>query len=259
MKGWICLHRKILESDVWMDDEEPFDKRSAWVDLLLMANHKENSMIFDGHKLVVERGQIVTSVRKLSLRWNRSVKWTLRVLRLFEELEMIEKKSDNKKTLLTIVNYGVYQDGGYTEDNTTDNTEETQRDTRRITQRKRRGTTNNNDNNELNNDNNKGRAVYYPEDELLNDAFKDYVAMRKEIKKPLTSSALKLAMNTLSKLSGDDSDLAIAILNQSILNSWQGLFPLKKEKTEKPKNKFNNFEGRSYDAVELEKKFLGVI
>ena len=72
MKGWICLHRKILESDVWMDDEEPFDKRSAWVDLLLMANHKENSMIFDGHKLVVERGQIVTSVRKLSSRWRWS-------------------------------------------------------------------------------------------------------------------------------------------------------------------------------------------
>lgn len=256
MKGWISLHRKIQESDIWVD-EEPFDKRSAWIDLLLLANHKDNSMIFEGHKLVVERGQIVTSVRKLSLRWNRSVKWTLKVLRLFEELEMIQKKSDNKKTLLTIVNYGIYQDGGYTEDNTEDNTKETQRNT----QRKRSGTTNNNDNNELNNElnnvNNKGRAVYYPENESLNDAFKDYVAMRKEIKKPLTSSALKLAMNTLSKLSGDDSDLAIAILNQSILNSWQGLFPLKKEKTEKPKNKFVNFEGRQYDTMELEKKLNG--
>lgn len=241
--GWICLHRKIQESDVWLD-EEPFDKRSAWVDLLLLANHKDNSMIFDGHKLVVERGQIVTSVRKLSLRWNRSVKWTLKVLRLFEELEMIEKKSDNKKTLLTIVNYGVYQDGGYTEGNTTDNTEETQRDTQRITQRKRRGTTNNNDNNAPNNELNNGNNVnnkYYPEDELLNEAFEGYVAMRKEIKKPLTSKAIELAKNKLSKLSCNDSDTAIAILNQSVLNSWQGLFPLREEKKEEPRSIVNEW------------------
>ena len=247
MMGWICLHRKIQESDIWTD-EEPFDKRSAWVDLLLLANHKDNSMIFDGHKLVVERGQIVTSVRKLSLRWNRSVKWTLKVLRLFEELEMIEKKSDNKKTLLTIVNYGLYQDGGYTEDNTTDNAEETQRDT----QRKRRGTTNNNGNNK-----------YYPEDESLNEAFVDYVDMRKKIKSPMTDRAIELAKKNLMELSGGDTSKAIAIVNQSIMNSWKGLFPLKEPQSSsppakpKPKNGFINFEGRQYDPIELEKIFNG--
>lgn len=236
MKGWISLHRKIQESDIWID-EEPFDRRSAWIDLLLLANHKDNTMIFDGHKLVVERGQIVTSVRKLSLRWNRSVKWTLRVLRLFEELEMIQKKSDNKKTLLTIVNYGLYQDGGYTEDNTADNTEETQRDTQRKRRGIHRGTTNNNDNNVLNNELNNVNNIgpeYYP-DESLNQAFKDYVAMRKQMKKPMTKKAIELAMNKLAKLSGNDNDTAVAILEQSILNSWQGLFPLK-EKVEKPKS-----------------------
>ena len=74
-------------------------------------------------------------------------------------------------------------------------------------------------------------TVYYPEDELLNQAFLDYIEMRKKIKKPLaTDRAIKLAMNNIEKLSGGDNDVAIQIIEQSIMNSWQGLFPLKEEK-----------------------------
>lgn len=73
---------------------------------------------------------------------------------------------------------------------------------------------------------------YYP-DEQLNQAFLDYLDMRKKIRKPATERAISLAMNKLKTLStlpfSDymDNDLAIRILEQSTLNSWQGLFPLK--------------------------------
>lgn len=107
-KGWICLHRKIQECDLWLDDE-PFDRRSAWVDLLLSANHENKDMIFDGHKITIERGQLITSVRKLSIRWGWGKDKTLKFLKLLEELEMIEKNSDSRRTLLTIVNYDNYQ------------------------------------------------------------------------------------------------------------------------------------------------------
>lgn len=80
----------------------------------------------------------------------------------------------------------------------------------------------------------RGRT-YYPNDEELNHAFSDYVDMRKQIKKPMTDRAIELAMKKLQNLAaipfsdGDvmDHDLAIQILNQSIMNSWLGLFPLK--------------------------------
>lgn len=68
--------------------------------------------------------------------------------------------------------------------------------------------------------------LYFPEDEQLDSAFKDYVEMRKALKKPMTKKALELAINKLNALSGCDSQIAIAIVNQSIMNSWQGLFPL---------------------------------
>ena len=74
-------------------------------------------------------------------------------------------------------------------------------------------------------------TVYYPNDEILDKAFSDYVAMRKQIKKPLTDRAIELAIKKLNELSGGDNDTAIKIIEQSIMNSWQGLFPLKDVKT----------------------------
>lgn len=70
-------------------------------------------------------------------------------------------------------------------------------------------------------------VVYYPNDTVLDGAFKAYVQMRVKIKKPMTDRAIELAMKELEKLSGGDADTAVAILEQSILNSWQGLFALK--------------------------------
>lgn len=84
----------------------------------------------------------------------------------------------------------------------------------------------------LGKDKGKGKEpkVYYPNDEELNQAFIDYVEMRKKIKKPLaTERAIKLAMNNLQKLSDGDNEVAIKILEQSIVGSWQGLYPLKDE------------------------------
>ena len=70
-------------------------------------------------------------------------------------------------------------------------------------------------------------ACRYSENDALNTAFTDYVEMRKQIKKPMTDKAVELAKSKLEKLSRGNVEVAIAILNQSVLNSWQGLFELK--------------------------------
>lgn len=57
-------------------------------------------------------------------------------------------------------------------------------------------------------------------------AWLDYVEMRKKIKKPMTPRAMELAMQKLAELMRAGHDPA-RVLNQSTLNSWQGLFELK--------------------------------
>lgn len=56
--------------------------------------------------------------------------------------------------------------------------------------------------------------------------------MRKKIKKPMTDRAIELSVRKLEDLSKNafgemDEGMAIKILEQSIMNCWQGLFPLK--------------------------------
>lgn len=109
-KGWIKLYRQIQDCEIWFcDQEEPFDRRSAWIDLLLLANHRDKNTIFDGKAIVIQRGKYLCSVRKLAERWGWGKDKTLNYLRLLENLGMIKKESDSRKTLLTIVNYDIYQ------------------------------------------------------------------------------------------------------------------------------------------------------
>lgn len=71
MEGWISIHRQIQEHWIWKS-KEPFDKRSAWIDLLLMVNHQKEKIEFDNTIIEVERGQRITSLEKLANRWNWS-------------------------------------------------------------------------------------------------------------------------------------------------------------------------------------------
>lgn len=107
---WIKVHRKIRESALWESDE-PFDRRSAWIDLLLEANVKDHDVFYKGSVIKVKRGDVYTSIRKLAARWHWSTGKVTRFLKILAQLGMIRKHENVKNvTLLTIVNYGVYQD-----------------------------------------------------------------------------------------------------------------------------------------------------
>ena len=69
--GWIKLHRKLQDCWIW-DNKEPFDKRSAWTDLLLSAMHNDKKIFSDNEIKIIKRGSYMTSVVKLSERW----KWS---------------------------------------------------------------------------------------------------------------------------------------------------------------------------------------
>ncbi|AQN32192.1 DnaD domain protein [Mammaliicoccus sciuri] len=150
MAGWISLHRSI-ENHWLYEEDRKFSKFEAWVDLLLMVNHKDNKTIMDGKLVTVKRGQRITSLRKLGDRWKWSLTKVDSFLRLLEQDKMIVVKKDTKKTLVTIVNYDVYQNVDLEKRHRKDRekTEKEHRKDREKTQKK----TNNNDNKE-NNENN---------------------------------------------------------------------------------------------------------
>lgn len=95
MQGWISLHRRIVDHWIWQ--EKPFDKRSAWIDLLIIANHQENKFLLGNELIEVQRGSFVTSELKLMERWGWSKTKLRNFIKLLEEDGMIIKKTDKKR------------------------------------------------------------------------------------------------------------------------------------------------------------------
>ena len=96
-----------------------------------------------------------------------------------------------------------------------------QKDQKKTTKRPQKDTINN----EKNDKNEKKYINISPQ---LEDAINDFKEYRKKIKKPMTDKAVELLIDKLNKLASDD-ETKIAILNQSIMNGWQGVFPLKQD------------------------------
>lgn len=77
-------------------------------------------------------------------------------------------------------------------------------------------------------------------------ALEGFIEMRKKIKKPLTEQWLKLIKDKLEKMYPWKEYLQIKVLNNSISNSRQGIFPLKEEEKTEAKSKYNPFEDLSW-------------
>lgn len=106
-KGWIKVHRQLQDCYLWND--KPFNQGAAWVDLLLLANHKDTTIIFDKKPMLVSAGCLITSSVKLSERWGWSRGKVNRFLNALRDERMIELDVNAKRTAITIVNYSVFR------------------------------------------------------------------------------------------------------------------------------------------------------
>ncbi len=87
-------------------------------------------------------------------------------------------------------------------------------------------------------------------EENLEEALARFEKFRWQIRKPLTAEGKELLREELCRIGKNDRE-RVAILNQSIMNGWSGIYPPRKEK---PKNAFHNFKERDevdYDALVL--------
>ena len=75
----------------------------------------------------------------------------------------------------------------------------------------------------------------------------DFIKMRKLIKSPLTDKALSMMTNKLMKMDSTP-DGQIAILEQSVMNSWKGIFPVQQDKRQGRKSSYE------FEMEELSRK-----
>ena len=107
MDGWVKIHRKIIENHLWLC--EKFTRSQAWIDLLLLANHKDGFFYMRGVKVDIKRSQIGWSEKKLSNRWSWSRTKVRKFLKDLEKEHQIKIIKSNVTQIVTIINYDMYQ------------------------------------------------------------------------------------------------------------------------------------------------------
>ena len=236
--GWISIHRKIQDNIIWND--KPFNRGAAWIDLIMLANHENKKIIFNGSMVEIKRGEKITSLRKLSERWGWSRGKTKKFLNLLKDENMIEFKTDHQKTTYKIVNYNVYQN----EDLDKRATEKPLNDQQKATE-KPLNDTNNNINN-YNNVNNNTKGVVDSEMNLENPQLKELIQLYQSCGFGLiTPYSAKVLNDYMAKYSFEWVKEAIEISEQNGIRTLayiRGVLNKKKTAADKPKNSFRKKE-----------------
>lgn len=105
MKGYIKLYRKLLCNPIF---KNPY-LLQLFIYCLLKANHSEGKAFYGADEIIIMPGQFVTGRFELSAALGGNASSTYKRLKRLESLTMVGLQSNNKNTLVTVLNWESYQ------------------------------------------------------------------------------------------------------------------------------------------------------
>lgn len=104
--GWIKLHRQLRDHPRFRD--------AAWVQVwtwvLMSATHATVDMMFDGQRITLNPGQLITSVKTICRDTGQTPAVVRRILNTLEIDKQISKQTDNRRTLLSVTCWDQFQE-----------------------------------------------------------------------------------------------------------------------------------------------------
>lgn len=119
MAGWVKWYRD-AEINPVLEDSEGFDRTHAFLWMVMRANYKRVYITINGRRRRLDRGQFLTSVRKLAAAWGWGTKKVTKFLEELESNAMITRKRYHGGTIITVENYSKFQDAGNSLGDTSD-------------------------------------------------------------------------------------------------------------------------------------------
>ena len=151
MKGWISLHRKILDNPILTRNKE-YSRLEAFIWFLLNVNHKPSKILIGNDIVALGVGERITSIKKLEHQFNWGNTKVRNYLKLLQNDNMIKFETNTQYTKIHVINYQEYQKNQHTNNTPTTNKQQTNN--------KRTHTNNNVLNNDKNNVNNRKVELY---------------------------------------------------------------------------------------------------
>lgn len=111
MSGFYLMHRGWMDNPVFK--AEPFTEREAWEWIISHAAYVDTVHRIGSSVVEIRRGQIAVTMRELADEWSWSKSRVFRVLKTFENADMIGTQTgtgmERTKTIITVCNYEYYQ------------------------------------------------------------------------------------------------------------------------------------------------------
>lgn len=104
--NWIALNRKMLDNPIVTKDAEYF---AVWIWLLLNAAYRPCDVLFNGVRKTLKAGQLVTSKNQIASTLKIESTKVQRILTTLQNALQIEQQPCSKNRLITITNWGLYQ------------------------------------------------------------------------------------------------------------------------------------------------------
>ena len=203
--GWIKLHRIAMDGPIWQNKN--LWRVFSWC--MMKASHKKHVQMVGLTKVELDPGQFIfgrdAASRETGL--PPSTVWTS--MQWLKSNNTIDIKSDNKKSVVTLVNWALYQSCDDESDSKTNGK----------SNRCRTATGHKQEDLSLRKDQKNDKTP-------LDQALDDFAEHRRKLKKPMTAKAEKLLRSKLDKLASTD-DQKIAIIEKSILGGWPDVYELK--------------------------------
>ena len=111
--GFIFLFRAVKDSSLWQSSE-PFDSRSAWLDLVMSASFDQKIINLDAIEITLARGELAKSTLTLADNWHWSRGKVRRFLESLKRQDMITTRPapGNRTIIIHITNYEKWQEKG---------------------------------------------------------------------------------------------------------------------------------------------------
>ena len=214
MSGYIKLFRGWRDTD-GLTPSKHFSDAEAWLWLLENATWKNTTRWnAKGEEIRLQAGQIHVSLRALASAWGWHESAVRRFLNRLEKVKKATQLKAQSGTVLTIENWAKYQICDTALDTDTDTAATQPRHTQEEGKERKE----------------KKKPIPFDLPEWVPvDAWDAFVDMRRSIKKPLSDRAKALSIKKLDELRKAGSDPRL-VLENSVMNSWQGLFDAKPPK-----------------------------
>lgn len=238
--GYIKLSRNLFKNPFWTEERQ-FSKCEAWIDLIQSARVEQSSVIINNKLIEVQRGQVPASIRYLAKRWSWGEQKVRTYLKLLIDCAMITQQQHRGETIITLVNYGTYNDKQHSNEveNNTRITQGQHTDNTGITQSIK--SIRSKELEELNNEKKEGEisakaeppprsikknldvSIFLEKLPFQSENFKQkfLLLLAQKKWKSKTDSAVWLAIEKMAKYK---EEFVVDLMEKAIIGNWQGLF-----------------------------------